>query len=365
MIWTRLVPHKVVLKNVQRQKEAYLVKAINETARGSPSPDTIALIKIFNNNVARKTKLFAKRCDVYVENSCRLMELDGDIMVYTSVDGPGISNKMRQSVHAPQQLALKVGAPVILIKNLSNHLVNGLTGVVKDMSNDTVSGYFTDIKETCQLGKERFFQFDRRTDKMVMVTEQFPLVLAFAMTIHKSQGLTLESVAVDCQGAFEPGQVSVAIGRVRSKGGISVTNFRPSLCPPQPPHINSFYGSKSEDLHPDLTCCKQVIFSTHSNDPLPSMQYESELDSQGSQESENEEELLIERDENINCDNDDSFIYPSELDGNYLKPKCVFSDPFTKTQREMNVIMNDAKGLERNNHEACEPGFELFCQQVQ
>ena len=72
------------------------------------------------------------------------------------------------------------------------------------------------------------------------------------------------------------------------------------------------------------------------------MQYESELDSQGSQESENEEELLIERDENINCDkNDDSYIYPSELDGNYLKPKCVFSDPFTKTQREMNVIMND------------------------
>ena len=166
------------------------------------------------------------------------MELDGDIMVDNSVDGPGISSKMRQSVHAPQQLALKVGAPVILIKSLSNHLVNGLTGVVKDMSSDTVSVYFTDNKETCQLGKERFFQFDRRTDKMVMVTEQFPLVLAFAMTIHKSQGLTLESVAVDCQGAFEPGQVSVAIGRVRSKGGISVTNFRPSLCPPQPPHIN-------------------------------------------------------------------------------------------------------------------------------
>ena len=47
------------------------------------------------------------------------MELDGDIMVYNSVDGPGISNKMRQSVHAPQQLALKVGTPVILIKKKS------------------------------------------------------------------------------------------------------------------------------------------------------------------------------------------------------------------------------------------------------
>ena len=115
---------------------------------------------------------------------------------------------------------------------------------------------------------------------MIMVTQQFPLVSAFAMTIHKSQGLTLESVAVDCQGAFEPGQVSVAIGRVRSKRGISVTNFRPSFCPPQPPHINSFYGSKSDDLHLDMTCCKQVIFSTHTNDPLLSMQYESELDSQ-------------------------------------------------------------------------------------
>ena len=56
MIWTRLVPHKVVLKNVQRQTEADLVKAINETARRCPSPDTIALIKSLNNNVARKNE---------------------------------------------------------------------------------------------------------------------------------------------------------------------------------------------------------------------------------------------------------------------------------------------------------------------
>ena len=82
-----------------------------------------------------------------------------------------------------------------------------------------------------------------------------PLPLGFALTIHKCQGMTLSNVLVDCRGAFDLGQISVALGRVRYPQDITV--FRKGLCPPHPP-LWGFYGIAFATSSLDLSCCKRV-----------------------------------------------------------------------------------------------------------
>ena len=128
-------------------------------------------------------------------------------------------------------------------------------GVLWKNSETIVFVYFTDLKQTHDIGFHNFFQYNRMSCKQVFVVRQIPLLLSFALTIHKSQGMTLKSVMVNCEGAFDPGQLGVALSRVRDINDMGMLNFRAGLCPPHPPCVNAYYGSIQEGLHHDLSCC--------------------------------------------------------------------------------------------------------------
>ena len=167
-------------------------------------------------------------------NGERLKEMEGEMKVFRSQDGTAISKQMRKQVDAPCNLAVKINAPVVLTVNLSHKLVNGLSGYIKAMGNEDVDVYFPDQKEVHTISRHNFFVYCKIQGKNVFVTSQLPLMLAFALTIHKSQGMTLSSVCVDCAGAFQAGQISVALGRVRAPEHISVRNSKipsPTLTP--------------------------------------------------------------------------------------------------------------------------------------
>ena len=66
------------------------------------------------------------------------------------------------------------------------------------------------------------FLYTYGSTKATFICKQYPLVLAFALTIHKCQGMTLDSVFMDCRGAFDPGQVAVGLSRVREPSQITV-----------------------------------------------------------------------------------------------------------------------------------------------
>ena len=117
-----------------------------------------------------------------------------------------------------------------------------------------------------------FFQFDNNHKAMRFVVKQIPLILSFAMSIQKSQGMTLPSVQVDCQGAFAPGQISVALSRVHKATDVTVTNFREGLCPPHPSKVQYLYGSISTPLEEDISCCHketEVKPQEHTNPAQP------------------------------------------------------------------------------------------------
>ena len=73
--------------------------------------------------------------------------------------------------------------------------------------------------------------------------------------------MTLPSVKLDCSGCFAPGQIGVALSRVKSPKDITVVNFHPNLCPPQPLAVQNFYESLQDVQHvsPTTECCKQEI----------------------------------------------------------------------------------------------------------
>ena len=137
--------------------------------------------------------------------------------------------------NALQTLYLKVDAPVILLVNLSSQLVNGLQGVVKKISQDSVLVLFESLKREELISYYSFTVYSPEVQREVATRLQIPLKLAFALTVHKSQGMSLPSVV---------GQIGVAVGRGTTKAGIQVLNFSESLLKMHPDYICNFY----EDL---------------------------------------------------------------------------------------------------------------------
>jgi len=135
---------------------------------------------------------------------------------------------------APANLQLKREARVILVKNdPKRRWVNGSLGTVTRTGADSVWVRLDGRSDDCEVNREKWDRIKYRwsqTDNRI-VTEivgsynQIPLKLAWAITIHKSQGLTLENVRVDLQtGAFASGQAYVALSRAKSLAGLSLSH---------------------------------------------------------------------------------------------------------------------------------------------
>ena len=109
------------------------------------------------------------------------------------------------------------------MKNISRDLINGMIGEVVQFKAD---GPCVNFEGKLHVIKPQTFQvFSRERGQNIAQRIQLPLRLAYGMTIHKSQGLTLQQVEVDCSHITQPGQLGVAIGRVNSLSGLRVVNY--------------------------------------------------------------------------------------------------------------------------------------------
>lgn len=167
------------------------------------------------------TRLYSHNVDVERINNEHLKALDEDVKLF-AMETFGVQAKVEQlikSVLAPQLLELKVGAEVMFVaNNFSEGFVNGSRGTVVDFDEKspivrlqssgkriTVTPHSWSLEED---GRER-----------ARVT-QLPLRLAWAITIHKSQGMSLDAAEIDLSRAFTPGMGYVALSRVRSMDGV-------------------------------------------------------------------------------------------------------------------------------------------------
>lgn len=172
----------------------------------------------------RPTKLFAKNINVDTINTRELEELEGEERTF-NMETRGFQKlveSLTRSCLAPQSLRLKEGAEVMFVKNAPDgSYVNGTRGVVDGF--DTTDGH--PIVRTFDGGlitaSPDEWRFEEDGAVRASIT-QVPLRLAWAITVHKSQGMTLDTAEIDLSDAFEPGMGYVALSRVRSLSGLKL-----------------------------------------------------------------------------------------------------------------------------------------------
>uniref|UniRef100_A0A8D2DLP5 ATP-dependent DNA helicase PIF1 n=1 Tax=Sciurus vulgaris TaxID=55149 RepID=A0A8D2DLP5_SCIVU len=226
--WKRCVPVTLELTEVWRQADQTFISLLQAVRLGKCSNEVICQLKATaTHKVGRDgivaTRLCTHQDDVALTNERRLQELPDPMPCPVS-----------------QLLQLKLGAQVMLVKNLavSRGLVNGARGVVVGF--ETEGRGLPQVRFLC--GVTEVIRADRwtvqATGGQLLSRQQLPLQLAWAISIHKSQGMSLDCVEISLGRVFASGQAYVALSRARSLQGLRVLDFDPMVvhCDPRVLH---------------------------------------------------------------------------------------------------------------------------------
>ena len=217
----------VSLTRVFRQSDDCFISLLNDIREGHLSASSLSLLNglyhpEFELDREHSDYIMLTSHNIQADrvNNNRLSELSGQEKTYMAVVTGNFSGF---SMPADMELTLKVGARVMLLVNDNEtHLYhNGSIGVITGLKNKSVMVRLADSDVVVEVSPNKWKNNSYKYDKSrrMMVAEevgsfmQLPLRLAWAVTIHKSQGLTFDKVVVDAGKAFSPGQVYVALSR--------------------------------------------------------------------------------------------------------------------------------------------------------
>jgi ATP-dependent DNA helicase PIF1 len=284
--WPTSIEYTIGLHHVFRQKDPKFAGMLNEMREGRLSENSITEFRKLSRPLPMEdqlvaTELFPTRVEVDKANRERLGLLQGANFTFDAVDGGTIQekafrDKLLANCLAPETIVLKKGAQVMLIKNIDESLVNGSVGrVIAFMDERAFDSYSvtqgmdepaspttqnsatqsagggTSIKDIMMgqantsklwplvrfsiadgthrdlLCQAESWKFELPTGEVQASRSQVPLILAWALSIHKAQGQTLDRVKVDLGKVFEKGQAYVALSRATCMEGLQVLRFDP------------------------------------------------------------------------------------------------------------------------------------------
>ena len=222
--WKQADPITCYLSEQYRQEDEAFLSILSELRRGEISQELRNALKsrLGKEQKGDHTRLYSHNINVDRVNDQKLNEIAGEPRTYRmQTKGPKAQiERLQKSCLSPEFLLLKIGARIMFTKNgFEKGYVNGTIGEV--IKYDDASGY--PVVRTLK-GKELIVTPAEwaATDgeRVIAKVNQLPLRLAWAMTIHKSQGLSLDSAMMDLSEVFEYGQGYVALSRVRSMDGL-------------------------------------------------------------------------------------------------------------------------------------------------
>ena len=222
------------LKKIYRQQEAAFIGILNNIRNNSASADDLE--KLHDHYQPDFTPprdssyitLTSHNARAEYINQAELGRLRGNLHAFEASITGEFSDK---AFPAEKTLQLKEGAQIMLIKNdkgESRRYFNGKIGTIKAIVADKITILFPNEPGELILEKETWrnirYQYNREKDKIeeeeLGTFSQYPIRLAWAITIHKSQGLTFDKAVIDAGQSFAPGQVYVALSRLRSIEGL-------------------------------------------------------------------------------------------------------------------------------------------------
>lgn len=224
------------LEKVHRQPDEEFVKILNNIREGNYLPsDRATLNRRYKPGYEPSENepsiyLRTRNWKVDAHNYSKLKKLPGEPDVFWAI----VKDVFPENLYPTENpLKLKVGAKVMLIRNDNDNykFVNGTQGIISSIYDGeirvkTVDGDLISLEQSKWELYDYVYNEETKTIDPIVVGSftQYPIKLAWAVTIHKSQGMTFEKAIVDARKSFAPGQVYVALSRCRSLEGLTLTS---------------------------------------------------------------------------------------------------------------------------------------------
>lgn len=217
------------LTDQYRQTAGELNNILNEIRSGSVTDRSMTLLTNSKESIdiEEPTKLYTHNLDVDRINTTHIAEIKGRKKLFKAkVKGNlKLAESIKRSIMAPETLELKKDAKVMFVKNnYEKGYLNGSLGTIiryNDEGNPVVrlnNGYEI-------TAEPEDWRIEDETGKLLVSYVQVPLRLAWAITVHKSQGMTLDGAVMDLSKTFEKGQGYVALSRVKGLEGLQLIGF--------------------------------------------------------------------------------------------------------------------------------------------
>lgn len=242
----------IELKTIYRQQDQHFVEILNKVRNNQLDKTTLTILNDrFNKNfIPNKDYTYIQLTTHNYQadkiNQEKLEELHTkETILHATIEGEFPEYAMPTDNH----LTLKEGAQVMFVKNnMSAGYYNGKIGTIEAIDSNEGISVIDEYGERFNVGKERWenIQYETNTEtlqveaKVVGTFEQYPLKIAWAITIHKSQGLTFDHVILDAAHAFAFGQVYVALSRCRTLEGLTLSSPISERCTFDNTQVNNF-----------------------------------------------------------------------------------------------------------------------------
>ena len=267
-------PVYLELKKIYRQKEGRFIELLNNIRNNRPTWQDLEHL-----HDHYQPEFIASKGDHYITltshnaqadsiNQEQLSRLRGRAQVFEATVTGELNDK---AYPAEKTLTLKEGAQVMLIKNDKGEVrryYNGKIGTIKQLADDRLTLEFPDEPDELVLEKETWknirYAYNREKDEIeeeeLGSFRQYPIRLAWAITIHKSQGLTFDKAVIDAGASFAPGQVYVALSRLRGLEGLVLRSRIPPSSISTDPRVVFYTEDRQAEAAADLLEKEQLHF---------------------------------------------------------------------------------------------------------
>ncbi|MGA9637363.1 helix-turn-helix domain-containing protein [Flavobacterium sp.] len=227
-------PLYIELSKIFRQNDETFISVLNNLRNNTITAEDM---KVLNQFVKPNFDLKANKGYITLTthnakadtmNAQALEDLEGKLYKFK----PEITGDFPDKMYPLEEnLQLKVGAQVMFVKNdlsFEKNYFNGKMGIVQSLSSNEIRVLFPEENKTIEVEKYEWQNIRYKVDELTKEIEEevlgtfvhYPIKLAWAITVHKSQGLTFDKAAIDVSQVFMPGQAYVALSRLRSLNGL-------------------------------------------------------------------------------------------------------------------------------------------------